>query len=274
MPDRQNRLFRYLFSPVAAFFVLHAVCLSAPFQPVTTGAVALGLATYAIRIFGIGAGYHRYFSHRSYSLGRVTQFAMAFLAQTSAQKGVLWWAAHHRHHHRHSDDAGDVHSPVRSGFWWSHLGWIVSGRYDEYDAARIADFARFPELRWLDRYHWFPAALMGATIYGLWGWTGFFWGFVVSTVVLYHCTFSINSLAHVWGRRRFETRDNSRNNWLLALLTFGEGWHNNHHWDMQACRQGRIWWELDITYMALRCLSLLGLARNIREPRAISGRAA
>jgi stearoyl-CoA desaturase (delta-9 desaturase) len=221
-------------------------------------------ATYAIRMFGVTAGYHRYFSHRSYKLGRWAQFAMAVLAQTSAQKGVLWWAAHHRLHHRHADRDNDVHSPIRRGFWWAHVGWILSNRYDTYDQNLVADFARYPELRWLDRHHWLPAAALAAVLLLAGGPAVFVWGFLVSTVLLYHGTFAINSVAHLVGSRRFDTPDHSRNNWALALVTLGEGWHNNHHFLMSSCRQGYRWWEIDITYGVLKLLSLLGIARGLR----------
>jgi len=233
--------------------------------------LALGVATYVLRVLAITGGYHRYFSHRSFKLGRAAQFALAFLAQTSAQKGVLWWASKHRLHHRHADQDGDVHSPVRSGFWWAHVGWIVSDKHEAYDPRTIADFQKFPELVWLNRYHWAPSALLSAVLLAVGGWPAFFWGFVVSTVVLYHVTFSINSLAHRWGSRRYPTPDGSRNNWLLAVLALGEGWHNNHHWDMSACRQGHRWWEFDATYVVLRVLSWTGVVRDLRPLRVAGG---
>jgi stearoyl-CoA desaturase (delta-9 desaturase) len=227
-------------------------------------------ASYAIRMFGVTAGYHRYFSHRSYTMDRWAQFLMAFLAQTSGQKGVLWWAAHHSLHRRYADREKDVHSPLQSGFWWAHVGWVLSSLYDSYDQKLVADFARFPELRWLDRHHWVPSALFAGLMLAAGGPGVFVWGYLVSTVLLYHCTFSINSLAHLFGSRRFETPDQSRNNWALALLTFGEGWHNNHHFVMSSCRQGFRWWEVDVTYGVLKVLSLLGIARDLRPFRVPS----
>ena len=160
---------------------------------------------------------------------------MAFPAQTSAQKGVLWWSAHHRSHHKKTEGPEDPHSPVQRGFWWAHLGWIVSGQHDEYDPRLVADFSKYPELRWLDRHHWVPTSMLALAIFALGGWPAFFWGYIVSTVVLYHCTSSINSLAHLWGSRRFQTDDDSRNNAILALFSMGEGWHNNHHRYPQLC---------------------------------------
>lgn len=237
--------------------------LSVLFLPVHGDAIAWCVGGYLVRMFGVTAGYHRYFSHRSYKLGRVAQFLMAVLAQTSGQKGVLWWAAHHRDHHRHSDTPRDLHSP-REGFWWAHVGWILSTEHDHYDAARVADFGRFAELRWLDRHHWVPMVGYGAGVWILGGPIAFAWGFVVSTVVLYHATFAINSLAHVWGTRTFDTEDDSRNNFVLALFTLGEGWHNNHHYCRSSCRQGVEWWQIDITYLVLRGLAAAGVVHDLR----------
>ena len=245
------------------FWLLHLAALAVlvvPFSPSMLGWFA---GSYLLRMFGVTAGYHRYFSHRSYKLGRGAQFLMALLAQSAGQKGVLWWAAHHRDHHRHADTPRDVHTP-RAGFWWSHVGWILSTAHDGYDPARVADFGRYPELRWLDRYHWVPIAAFGGGVWWLGGAAAFAWGFLLSTVALYHATFAINSAAHIWGTRAFETPDDSRNNLLLALLTLGEGWHNNHHYCRSSCRQGVRWWEIDLTYAALRVLAALGVAKDLR----------
>ena len=261
----------YRFGAVVPFAILHVAALGIVFTPFSWSLFAWFAGSYVLRMFGVTAGYHRYFSHRSYRLGRVAQFALALLAQTSAQKGVLWWAAHHRHHHGNSDEERDIHSPWRQGFWWSHAGWILSNRYDEYDPKRIADFSKYPELRWLDRHHWVPTVVYAAAILAVGGPLAFLWGYVASTVFLYHATFTINSLAHVWGSRRFETSDQSRNNFFLAILTLGEGWHNNHHYSMSSCRQGLRWWEVDLTYVALRALGFLGIARDFRGFREARG---
>ncbi len=257
----------YRWGAVLAFGLLHAAALIAFWTPFTWKLGLLLLTTYAIRMFGVTAGYHRYFSHRSYRLGRWAQFAMAFLAQTSGQKGVLWWAAHHREHHRESDRERDIHSPWQDGFWWSHVGWVISNDYDEYDPRGVAEFEKYPELVWLDRHHWVPTVVFGAAIATL-GWPAFVWGYLVSTVLLYHCTFAINSMAHLIGTRRFDTPDHSRNNFWLALITFGEGWHNNHHFSPGSCRQGLRWWEIDITYGILKVLSWAGIARDLRPFRS------
>ena len=258
LPSRRQNT--WLAVRFALIHVAALVVLVVPFRPSLLGWFA---ASYLVRMFGITAGYHRYFSHRSYKLGRRAQFLMAVLAQTAGQKGVLWWAAHHRDHHRHADLPGDVHSP-RHGFWWSHVGWILSTEHDGYDPVRVADFGRFPELRWLDRHHWIPLAGLGVAAWVIGGLPVFAWGFLLPTVALYHATFAINSVAHIWGSRTFATADDSRNNWLLAVLTLGEGWHNNHHHCRSSCRQGVEWWQIDATYLVLRGLMAIGVARDLR----------
>jgi stearoyl-CoA desaturase (delta-9 desaturase) len=226
----------------------------------------LALALYYLRMFGITAGYHRYFSHRTYKMGRVMQFLMALLGTLSVQKGVLWWAAHHRRHHKHSDEPEDVHSAKQRGIWWSHVGWILTYEHDETDWKRIPDFAKVPELVWLNRLHLLPPIAMAVVLQLAGGWPALLWGFFVSTTLLWHSTFSINSLAHLIGRRRYATTDDSRNNWLLAVLTMGEGWHNNHHYYQRSTNQGFYWWEIDLTYYILRAMQWLRLVSDIRVP--------
>ncbi len=257
---------RFNFRTIVAFAPLHAACLLLLWTPFKWSLLVWLVATYGIRMFGVTAGYHRYFAHRSFKLDRFSQFLLAFLAQTSAQMSVLWWAAHHRTHHRYSDTEKDIHSPVQKSLWWSHMGWLLDGRSTSYDSRITQDFAKFPELRLLDKYHRVPAILFGATVFALGGFPAFVWGFVVSTVLLWHGTFTINSLSHVWGTQPFDTGDQSRNNFLLALITLGEGWHNNHHKFMSSVRQGLRWWEIDISYYVLRILGLIGIARELRTP--------
>ena len=237
--------------------------------------VALGL--YYVRMFGVTAGYHRYFAHRSFKTGRFFQFLLAALAETSVQKGVLWWSGHHRDHHRDADTPADIHSPVQRGFWWSHVGWFMSARYDEAPLENIKDFAKYPELRFLSRHYWLTPTLMGLALLAIGGWPLACWGFGVSTVLLWHGTFTINSLSHVFGKRRYPTADDSRNNWLLAIVTMGEGWHNNHHHFAASARQGFYWWEVDATYYVLRALAAVGLVWDLKQPTAkvlAEGRAA
>ncbi|HJQ57868.1 MAG TPA: fatty acid desaturase [Vineibacter sp.] len=250
------------------FVLLHLGCVAAIWTGVTWQAVVLCVALYGLRIFAIGAGYHRYFSHRAYSTGRVVQFVLAFLAQSSAQKSVLWWAAKHRHHHLHSDTEQDVHSPRRKGFVYSHVGWIFDRRHAATDLAKVADLARYPELVWLHRIELLPACVVAALCFAVAGWPGLVVGFVWSTVLVYHATFCINSLAHVVGRKRYVTGDDSRNNWLLALTTMGEGWHNNHHAYQSSVRQGFKWWEIDATYYILKALSWVGVVWDLKTPPA------
>ncbi|HWB29172.1 MAG TPA: fatty acid desaturase [Vicinamibacterales bacterium] len=260
---------RYDLGAMLPFLILHASVLLVLTVPFSLGMIAWLAGSYFLRMFGVTGGYHRYFSHRAYKLNRFWQFCFAFLAQTSGQKGALWWAAHHRDHHLYSDRKEDLHSPVHEGFWWSHLGWILSDEYDHYDPKRIADLVKYPELRWLDKYHLVPTILYGAAIYYIGGYAAFVWGYLVATVVLYHGTFLINSLAHIWGTRRFATPDESRNNFWLALVTLGEGWHNNHHYFMSATRQGIRWWEVDITYYVLKMLSWIRVTRDLRPFRVL-----
>ena len=261
-PDHDDVMY-----PDAAFFLaIHAGCLAAIWSGVSWPAVATCVALYWLRMFAITAGYHRYFSHRAYSTSRVFQFILAFLAQSSAQKSVLWWATKHRHHHLHSDTESDVHSPRHKGFVYSHIGWIFHRRHDATDLLKVADFASYPELMWLHRLELLPAIATGAVCVVIAGWSGLVVGFFWSTVLLYHATFCINSLAHVHGRKRYVTGDDSRNNWLLALLTMGEGWHNNHHAYQSSAQQGFRWWEVDVTYYVLVALSWLRVVWDLKKP--------
>jgi stearoyl-CoA desaturase (delta-9 desaturase) len=228
----------------------------------------LAVALYYVRMFGVTAGYHRYFSHRAFRTSRVFQFVLALLALTSVQKGVLWWASHHRTHHRTSDQPGDVHSVLLDGFWWSHVGWIVSRKYDETDLSKVRDLARYPELRFLDRFHVLVPIAFATSLWFAGGSWALLWGFFVSTTLLWHGTFTINSLTHVFGKRRYVTTDNSKNHLLLALITMGEGWHNNHHYYQRAANQGFFWWEIDLTFYVLRLLELVGIVWDVHRPPA------
>ncbi|HVN02140.1 MAG TPA: acyl-CoA desaturase [Caulobacteraceae bacterium] len=248
------------------FVLVHVCCLTAFWTGVTWQALVLCIGLYWLRIFAIGAGYHRYFSHRAFSTSRAAQFVLAFLAQTSAQNSVLWWAAMHRRHHLFSDTALDTHSPQRRGFFYAHVGWIFDAKHAKADLVQVGDLARFPELVWLDRFELAPAALAALACFVLAGWPGLVVGFMWSTVLVYHATFCINSLAHVRGSRRYVTGDDSRNNGLLALITMGEGWHNNHHACQSSVRQGFRWWEADATFYILRVLSWIGLVWDLKLP--------
>jgi stearoyl-CoA desaturase (delta-9 desaturase) len=249
------------------FILVHLGAIATPFlAPASVGLVGLALGLYGLRMFAITAGYHRYFAHRAFRTSRAFQFVLALLGGASAQKGALWWAAHHRDHHRWSDTEQDIHSPLRRGFWWSHVGWFLVRRFDQTRLDRIKDFARYPELRWLDRWHFAPPVALCALLLLLGGWPALLWGFFVSTALLWHGTFVINSLAHVIGRQRYETGDDSRNSLLLAVVTLGEGWHNNHHFYASSANQGWFWWEVDVSYAILRLLARLGVVWDLRRP--------
>lgn len=259
------------------FILLHGGCLAVIWVGFSWFALAAAIALYVIRMFAITAFYHRYFSHRTFRTSRFAQFMFAVIGNTAMQRGALWWAAHHRHHHQHSDEDPDVHSPTIRGFLWSHIGWITSPRNFPTDYSRVKDLAKHKELVFLNRHDMVVPLAYGASLW-LIGWllekfapglgtSGgqlFIWGFFISTVALLHGTFFINSLAHVFGKRRFITEDTSRNSLILALLTLGEGWHNNHHRYMHSARQGFYWWEIDISYYVLKMLSWCGIIWELK----------
>jgi stearoyl-CoA desaturase (Delta-9 desaturase) len=248
------------------FILVHLACIAALWTGVTWRSVAICAVLYWLRIFAIGAGYHRYFAHRAFSTSRAFQFVLALLSQSTAQKSVLWWAAKHRHHHLHSDTELDVHSPRHEGFFYSHVGWIFARKHDATNLLKVADFACYPELMWLHRHELAPAIGLAVLCFVIGGAPGLIVGFFWSTCLVYHATFCINSLAHVHGRQRYVTGDDSRNNWLLALFTMGEGWHNNHHAYQSSVRQGFKWWEIDPTFYILRGLSWVGLVSELKTP--------
>jgi len=259
------------------FALVHLSCLAVLIVGWSPVAVGVCVAMYVARLFGITGFYHRYFSHQAFRVSRPVQFAGAVLGAAAAQRGPLWWAAHHRRHHRYTDRPGDPHSPVQNGLLYSHVFWIFAPKNHGTDLEVVGDLAAYPELRFIDRFHHLvPAVAIGAMLllgFGLGHlWPSLHtsapqmlvWGFSISTVFLYHATFSINSLAHRFGTRRYGTKDASRNNWALALATMGEGWHNNHHRFPGAARQGFAPWELDITWLGLRALAKVRVVRDLR----------
>lgn len=263
------------------FLSLHAACLLVFLVPVTPLAVVLAIASHAVRAFGLTAGFHRYFAHKSYSTSRPTQFALGFLGTTAAQMGPLWWAGHHVLHHRYADTEQDIHSPSRKGFFWSHVGWFLSGRYMKTNPVLLKRFAESPEIDLLDKYFRLPPLLfagamagLGALVGHLWPHTEasalqfLVWGFIIPTVTIYHATFAVNSLCHMWGYRNFETPDHSRNNPLVALCALGEGWHNNHHRHPGAASHTVRPWEIDLTYYGLRFLEKLKLVTLRTVPKS------
>jgi stearoyl-CoA desaturase (delta-9 desaturase) len=250
--------------PTLIYWGLHALALAVIVTPPSGDVLLLTALTFWVRLFAITAGFHRYFAHRAFRTSRAFQFLLALVGTTATQKGPLWWSGGHRRHHRFSDQPGDMHSP-REGFWYSHQGWILDTKWERTELENIRDFARFPELVWLNRWHFVPPIALAIACAMIGGFPGVLWGYVLSTVLLWHTTYSINSLAHRWGSQRYATGDDSRNNWFLGLLTLGEGWHNNHHWFMSSARQGFFWWEIDLTYYALRGLALVGIVWDLRE---------
>jgi stearoyl-CoA desaturase (delta-9 desaturase) len=271
---------------IAPFILLHIMCFGVIWVGWSWIAVAVAAGLYFIRMFAITGFYHRYFSHNSFSANRFWQLIFAIMGNSSVQRGPLWWAAHHRHHHRYADQEDDPHSPARRGFWYSHIGWLTTRGNFPTRKEYVRDWARYPELLWLNRFDTVVPILLAISLFALGevlsslapqlGTSGpqmLIWGFFISTVLLFHGTCTINSLDHMIGSRRYNTPDTSRNNGLLALITLGEGWHNNHHHYPIAARQGFYWWEIDITYYLLMLLSWLGIARNLRPvPEAVRSR--
>ncbi|MET0331179.1 MAG: fatty acid desaturase [Dyella sp.] len=261
----------------APFIAMHLACLGVIWVGVSPIALIVAALLYVVRMFALTAFYHRYFSHRAFRTSRAVQFVFALIGAACVQRGPLWWAAHHRHHHRVTDTASDPHSPHVHGFLWSHVGWFLTPRNFRTDLSRVPDLAKYPELRWLDRFDIAIPVVLAVALYALGvllhhaapslatsGGQLLIWGFFISTTVLFHATVTINSLAHRFGTRRFDTKDHSRNNIWLALLTFGEGWHNNHHFFPGSSRQGFRWWEVDLTWYGLKLMSALGLVHGLK----------
>jgi stearoyl-CoA desaturase (Delta-9 desaturase) len=269
----------FKWSRTSPFVFMHLGCLGLFWCGVSATDIAVCIFLYWSRMFLVTGIYHRYFAHRAFKTSRFMQFLFAFFGLMIGQRGPLWWASNHRHHHRYSDMPEDLHSPKQGGFWWSHMGWLMSDNTMPTDYKRIQDFAKFPELVLLNRFDWTGSVMasvillvlgayleknypqLGTNAYQLW-----IWGFFVSTTFLFHGTVTINSLSHVWGNRRFETKDTSRNNFILALITMGEGWHNNHHYFPGSARQGLRWWEVDATYYILKMMSWVGLVWDLQPP--------
>ena len=259
------------------FIGMHLMCAGVIWVGVSSTALLVAAALYVLRLVAITGFYHRYFSHKTFRTSRALQFVFAVLGTMAVQRGPLWWAAHHRHHHAHADEENDSHSPAQHGFWWSHVGWFMNRSNFRTRSELIRDLMRYPELRFLDRFDIVPPIALAALLFfggnaladaypqlGTSGAQLLIWGFFISTVVLHHVTFTVNSLAHRFGRRRYATRDDSRNNWWIALLTFGEGWHNNHHHFPGSVRQGFYWWEIDLTYYLLRAMAACGLIWDLK----------
>lgn len=266
-PKAPGRSFGQVFNRVG-ITLIHVGTVYAFWRGADFGLVAMAVGFYFVRMFAVTGVYHRYFSHRTYKTSRTFQFLLALLGTSATQKGPLWWASAHRRHHKYSDTELDIHSPKQRGFWYSHMGWWLGREHEETDVSQVRDLTKFPELVFLDKWHVLGVfACMGVAA-AMRGFDGFLWGYVVSTCFLMHGTFTINSLAHVYGSRRYETTDTSRNNFWLALITMGEGWHNNHHHYMNSANQGFYWWEIDMSYYILKGLEKVGLIWDVRKAPA------
>jgi stearoyl-CoA desaturase (delta-9 desaturase) len=248
------------------FSILHVLPFCAFFSGVNRSSIVACFVLYTVRVFLVTAGYHCYFSHRSFKTSRIFQLILAIGAQTSGQGSVVKWAAMHSYHHANADSQMDLHSPRQNGFWNSHMGWLFSQRYECLTSSYPKHLTKFPELVWLDRYYYLPTIALAVLVFTIWGWPGLFVGYGLSTVFVFHATFSVNSLAHMFGTRRFDTPDDSRNNWFVSLVMLGGGWHNNHHRYPRSARQGLVWWEIDITYYLLKVLAYCHTIWDLREP--------
>lgn len=261
---------------IIPFIVLHVACLAVFWVGFSWFALGFMLLFYFLRMFSITAFYHRYLSHKTFETSRVVQFVFVLIGTMSAQRGPLWWAAHHRYHHRYTDTELDPHSSTH-GFWYSHVLWFLNEQNFALRKDVIKDWLKYPELVWLDRFSLPVVVLTAAAIYALGEWLAtaypllgtnglqlLVWGFLISTVLLIHATLCINSMAHLYGSRDFDTDDNSRNNIWLSLITLGEGWHNNHHYYAGSTRQGFYWWQIDVSYYILKIMSWFGLVWNLK----------
>ena len=255
------------FVSTAVFWLVQASAITVFFVPFGSGLIGLWAASHFFRAIGLTLAFHRYFAHRAFEMSRAARFFWAFTGTAAMQKGPLWWAGNHLDHHKYADREGDPHSPAISGFYHAHIGWFLNEtRWKTVPAHNpvYRDFGAAPELRWLDRFYWMPPLLLALTLFALGGWPWLAWGFCLPTVTLAHATFAINTVNHLWGSRRFPTRDDSTNNAFTAFFAAGEGWHNNHHRYQRAARNGFYWWEFDPTYYVIKLMQALGLAWNLQ----------
>ncbi len=277
-PIDKNNKKRVDWLRVSPFFFMHLMCLGVIWVGWSPVAISVAFALYFLRMLAITGFYHRYFSHKCFKTSRTAQFIFAVLGASAAQRGPIWWASHHRHHHINSDTPEDVHSPTQHGFLWSHMGWFTANENFMPKLQRVPDLVKFKELLWLDRFDAIVPILLAVILYisgellethapflNTSGPQLLIWGFFISTVFLYHATYTVNSLAHKFGKRRYNTRDESRNSFLIALITCGEGWHNNHHHFPGSASQGFFWWELDMTYYFLKFLAWCGIIWDLKS---------
>jgi stearoyl-CoA desaturase (Delta-9 desaturase) len=252
---------------VTIFWTIQASALLVFAVPFRWAYVALWAGAHFVRAVGLTLAFHRYYAHRAFKMGRVTRFVWTFIGTAAMQKGPLWWAGHHVNHHKFADREGDPHSPMVSGVYYAHLGWFLNdAKYDRVEATNpvIRDFSTVPEIAFLDRFFGLPPLIMAVALYLAGGVPWVVWGFCLPTMTLAHATFAINSINHMFGSRRFETVDESRNNPLTAFFAAGEGWHNNHHRFQRAARNGFYWWEFDITWYVIRLMKAVGLAWDVQ----------
>lgn len=255
------------FLSVLIFWVVQASVVLVFVVPFAWGLVALWAVSHFSRAVGLTLAFHRYFAHRAFQMNRAARFFWAFVGTAAMQKGPLWWAGHHVNHHRFADRDGDPHSPMISGFYYAHIGWFLNdARHDRLEPSNpvVRDFSTAPEIAFLDRYHAVPPLMLATTMYLMGGFTWLVWGFCLPTMTLAHATFAINTVNHMFGSRRFDTIDESRNNAITGLFAAGEGWHNNHHRYQRAARNGFYWWEIDLTWYAIRTMAVLGLAWDLQ----------
>jgi stearoyl-CoA desaturase (Delta-9 desaturase) len=229
--------------------------------------VAVWAASHFLRAIGLTLAFHRYFAHRAFKMNRVARFVWTWIGTSAMQKGPMWWAGHHVNHHKYADRDGDPHSPMVSGVYYAHIGWFLNDtRHDKLEPNNpvIRDFSRVPEIAFIEKYFFLPPLLLAIAMFAIGGFPLLIWGFCLPTMTLAHATFAINTVNHMFGSRRFETVDESRNNPLTALFAVGEGWHNNHHRYQRAARNGFYWWEFDPTWYVIRAMKAVGLAWDVQ----------
>jgi stearoyl-CoA desaturase (Delta-9 desaturase) len=253
---------------IVIFWLVQASALLVFAVPFSWGYLALWAGSHFVRAVGLTLAFHRYYAHRAFQMNRVARFVCTFIGVAAMQKGPLWWAGHHVYHHKFADRDGDPHSPKVSGFYYAHIGWFLNDqKHKKIDPSNpvVRDFSKYPEVRLLDEYYFVPPLLLGLAMYAIGGFPWLVWGFCLPTMTLAHATFAINTINHLYGSRRFETRDESRNNALTALFAAGEGWHNNHHRYQRSARNGFYWWEFDLTYYVILAMRAVGLAWDVQQ---------
>jgi stearoyl-CoA desaturase (Delta-9 desaturase) len=258
---------------VGIFWAVQASALLVFAVPFHRGLIALWAASHFLRAIGLTLAFHRYFAHRAFKMNRIARFVWAWIGTSAMPKGPLWWAGHHVNHHRYADRDGDPHSPMVSGVYYAHIGWFLNdARHDKLAPGNpvIRDFSKAPEIVFLERYYFLPPLVLATAMFAIGGLSWLVWGFCLPTMTLAHATFAINTVNHMFGTRRFETVDESRNNPITAFFAVGEGWHNNHHRYQRAARNGFYWWEFDPTWYVIRAMAAVGLAWDVQPvPRRI-----